>query len=267
MYLSHWGLSEAPFRAHHDPRLFYNSPTHEEALARLSFLVDERRRVGLLMGGRGAGKSLVLHVFAQQLRRGGQQVALVSLLGLNPSDLFCQLAGSLGLNTDGGEGLARLWQVLLDRISEFRCQELSTVLLLDDADRGRPETLLALARLAQHNLRPESRLTLVLAGRAERMGRVGRTLLELAELRIDLAPWDLADTEGFLHHALGRAGGTREIFDGPAIQRLHQLSDGTPGRVSHLANLALLAAAGQRLPEIRPETLDAVYEELGVIRV
>ena len=57
MYHSHWGLDEAPFRTDLDPRYFYQSPTHEEALARLHFPVDYRRRLGLSRGEPGSGKS------------------------------------------------------------------------------------------------------------------------------------------------------------------------------------------------------------------
>ena len=72
MYQAHWGLQESPFRGRPDPKLFYQSPTHEEALARLHFLSDQRRRLGLLVGASGSGKSLFLEVFAQQLRRTGR---------------------------------------------------------------------------------------------------------------------------------------------------------------------------------------------------
>ena len=77
MYQSHWGLRQSPFRSCLDPQSFYQSPTHDEALARLHFLVDEHRRLGLLMGPAGSGKSLLSwRSFARQLRRarpaGGQ---------------------------------------------------------------------------------------------------------------------------------------------------------------------------------------------------
>ena len=73
MYASHWGLQESPFRNYTNPQRFYQSPTHEEALARLHFLVEEHRRLGLLLGPGGSGKSFLLEVFAAQLRRGGRR--------------------------------------------------------------------------------------------------------------------------------------------------------------------------------------------------
>ena len=66
MARKYWGLRESPFREALDWRRFYPSPMHEEALARLEFLVTDRRRLGLLLGAPGCGKSLVLEVFARR---------------------------------------------------------------------------------------------------------------------------------------------------------------------------------------------------------
>ena len=76
MYQSHWGLRESPFRDGPDPQSFYQSPTHEEALARLHFLVEQHRRLGLLLGPEGSGKSLLAgdpRLPASPSRTGGRQ--------------------------------------------------------------------------------------------------------------------------------------------------------------------------------------------------
>jgi type II secretory pathway predicted ATPase ExeA len=56
MYQAHWGLQKSPFRGDLDPKSFFPSPTHEEALARLNFLAEEHHRLGLLFGPAGSGK-------------------------------------------------------------------------------------------------------------------------------------------------------------------------------------------------------------------
>ena len=69
MYLSHWGLRHCPFPAVPSQRTFFRSPTHDEALARLHFLADEHRRLGLVLGGPGSGKTALLQVFAREVRQ------------------------------------------------------------------------------------------------------------------------------------------------------------------------------------------------------
>jgi general secretion pathway protein A len=267
MYQSHWGLGAAPFRNRLDPGFFFESPTHEEGLARLHFLVEQHRRLGLLMGGAGSGKSLLLEVFAGEMRQMGFPVASFSLLGVQRAELFREMAVQFGLNPGRALGLPDLWRMVLDRIREYRYQELTTVVLLDDADQASQPAVVQLTRLAQHDLSPGSRLTLVLAGRQERMGRLGETLLELAELRIDLEDWQAEETEKYVANCLARAGREQPLFDKTAIRRLHELTQGVPRRISQLADMVLAAGAGQNLDQIDASTIDSVYHELSVIEV
>jgi type II secretory pathway predicted ATPase ExeA len=267
MYPSHWGLQKSPFRGCLDPRAFYQSPTHDEALARLFFLVEQRRRLGLLMGPAGSGKSLLLEVAAQQLCRAGKAVARVNLLGVSPTEMLCLLAAELGLNVDPTSLLSSLWRTVLDRLAEYRYQQTQTVLLLDNADQAGRRVLGQLARLAQHDPSPESRLTLVLAGRYDRMGRLGDRLLDLAELRIDVAAWQENETADYLRRSLAEAGRKSPVFDEPAVAKLHELTHGIPRRVSQLADLALVAGAGRQLKQIDAEVVESVYQELGVVEV
>ena len=95
----HWGLQESPFRNSLDPRFFYESPSHEEALARLNFLVENSRRQALLLGASGSGKSLLLELFANRLRRGGTAIATIApLLRVRPNQIGVALAVVFILN-------------------------------------------------------------------------------------------------------------------------------------------------------------------------
>ncbi len=218
------------------------------------------------MGGPGAGKSLLLEIFAVQMRRLGVPVANISLLGLEPTEWLRELAVQFGLNA-GRRGMPEMWRMVLDRVREYRYQQLSTVVLLDDADQASASVLTHVARFVHHDLSPESRLTVVLAGRHERMGQLGEPLLDLSELRIDLEDWQVDDTTSYIAHALTRAGCPKPIFDASAIRRLHELAQGIPRRVNQLANLSLAAGAGQDLQQIDAGTVESVYQELGVVEV
>lgn len=264
---SDWSLRESPFRNHIDPQFRHRSPSQEEALARLRFLVDYKRRMGLLMGPRGSGKSLLLAAMADELRREGLPVAKLSLLGLEPTELLWQLSSSFGLNPDRDLDLPTLWGMVFDRLAEYGYQRLGTVVLMDDADRAKEEVITSVARLAEHDGTPDSALTIVLAGRRERMGRLGRSLLELADLRIDLQPWEKSDTERYVNGSVADMGWQTPGFTDEAVARLHELAQGMPRQINQLADLTVIAAAGQSLPEIAPQTVESVYHELGVLQV
>ena len=262
MYHAHWGLSESPYRDRLDPRLFHHSPVQEEALARMHFLVDERRRVGLLLGGSGTGKSLLLGVFSRELRRQGHAPACLDLLGLAPREMLWQIANAWCLPVERDAEPFSLWRAVSDRMMEDRMQRRPSLLLCDNADEASAETLADLYRLAVGDVSPESRTMLLLAARPEQARRIGRRLLELAALRIDLSPWDAEETVAFVSQTLARAGRKQPVFDPAALERLFQLTHGVPRRVSQLADLALLAGAGSGRASIDAETIDAAWQEL-----
>src|SRR5262245_54393568 len=148
MYLTHWQLREAPFRNAIDPRYFFQSLTHEEALARLQFLIDGHHRAGLLLGDAGSGKSLVLEVLVGQLARHGQRVTKFSLVGLDKAEFLVRLAACWGLNPQPGDSACDLWRMLLDNIAAQHLEGHRSIVLLDDVDEATPEVLAQVLRLA-----------------------------------------------------------------------------------------------------------------------
>lgn len=263
MHQDCWGISVSPFCGCLAPQFFYQSPTHEEAIARLHFLVDQRRRLGLLIGPSGSGKSLLLEVFAGQLQRAGKPTARMSLLAVEPDEFLWQLAAAWGVDPSPTASIGQLWRRVTDRLTEYRYRQLTTVVLLDDADQAGDCVLPHVARLARYHMLPEMRLTLILAGQPEGVGRLGRHLLDLVDLRIDVEPWDQNDTQQYLTSALERAGRKSPLFAEPAVAKLQELSHGIPRRVSQLADLALLVGAGQNLQQIDAGVIEAVCQELG----
>ena len=244
-YRVHWGLRETPFPSGLNPRLFHQSPAHEEALARLQFLVEQRQRLGLLLGSTGTGKSLVLDQLARHFRRRGAQVASISLLRVDLHEFLWLLAAELGLNPGRNDDIFSLWRGVMDGIAENRYQQLDTLILLDDADEAQGAVLDHVARLAQCDPGVATPLSLVLSVSPERVSRLGPRLLDLAELRTDLDPWDEQDTHAYLTAALAWAGRKTPLFTDDAVNRLQHRSGGVPRRVNQLAALALVAGAGR----------------------
>jgi len=262
MYQEHWGLAHTPFRAGLDPKDYYPSPTHEEALARLRYLVEAHRRLGVLFGPAGSGKSLLLAYVADQLSWQGRAVALVSLLGLEPTELLWRIGLCWGLNPAWPQSPPAIWQMLTDRLVEYRYQQIEAVVLLDDAGQARPDVLCQVERLLRLADILDTWLTVVLTARNDELGALGSSLLELVDLRMELEAWQFDDTRAYLTTQLKRAGCREPVFTASAIERLQLLSGGSPRRIVQLADLALLAGAGEGSPQIDAPLLDAVWSQL-----
>lgn len=253
-----------PFAGHLSRDVLVESQTHDEALARLHYLVETRRRVGLLVGESGTGKSLVLQTFADELRRHSHVVAALNLWGLSEHDFVWSLAAELGINPRVDAPLFALWRSLSDRLAEHRYQQIATVAILDDVGEAEPVVLSHVVRLLNLEQAADTRMTIVLATNPGHVSRLGNRLLDLCQLRIDIDAWEPSETAEYLQRSLEKSHETLPAFDTLAATRLHDLASGNPRRINQLAHLAILANAADQKATIDQETIDAVYDELSV---
>ena len=59
MYKSYYGLTRNPFEISPDPRFFFSTPQHNEALAILTYGIDRRKGFVVVTGEVGTGKTLL----------------------------------------------------------------------------------------------------------------------------------------------------------------------------------------------------------------
>jgi type II secretory pathway predicted ATPase ExeA len=261
MYDAYWGLQRPLFTPAAARQSLECSPVHAEALARLNFLCEGRLPFGLLLGPAGSGKSTVLAEFADRAARRGALVAVASAATTDEAAVLAPLAIGLLIAPESDSRL--LWRQIVDRFEEIKVEGVPAVVLIDDLDRASPGILLAVERLLATG---GSSLTVIATARFETANRIGSRLLDLAALRIDLAPWNEAETGDYLAKTLASAGRQQPAFNDAATRRLFELSGGAPRKVNHLAQLALLAGASQKLIQIDEATIEAVQEELSVAR-
>ncbi len=261
MQLAHWGIDDSPFRSLADAGGFYPTAGHNEALARIEYLVEARRRLGVLVGPSGVGKSLTLRVAARKLARHGASVVQIDALGLGTREFTWQVAAGLGTAPREDADPARLWRQIGDRVVEHHLQQTAAVLLVDDAGHAGPDIVAQLVRLARLDPTADSRWTIVLAAEPDEASRWSPTLRELVDLRIDLEPWTREDTIGYVQTALVDAGCLDPVFDDEALAALHELAGGLPRQVARLADFALVAGAASGADRIDAAAVTAAYDE------
>jgi general secretion pathway protein A len=262
MYLSHFKLSTSPFCGRGQAQHFFESGTYLEALARLEFVVANRRTLGLLLGPAGTGKSLILRKLGQRLLRRGCRVASADLVGQSSEEILWSLASQLGIIERSEVHPARLWGRLGERLAEGRTLQKQTVFLLDDLDLASGELQSFLIRLVGADPSGDACHTLIATCDANRLDVVSERLLDLVDLRVDLDPWSEKETRDYLHAALAGAGCREAIFGEEAVAQIYELSGGVPRQVNRLADLALVAAAGERRDRVDGQTVAAVAGEL-----
>lgn len=259
MYAAYWGLAESPFKNTLDPRWFFESQGHEEALARLLYLVEQRRRCGLVSGVAGTGKSLVLEVLRSQAVRSGSHVALVDLVGRTARELLWETLAGLGFWPGADDAPHRLWRRVQEHIAANRFARFSLVLLFDHLDRAQPECIVAIERLAQLSAGGQTGLTLILASRNQQAPEM---LHQVSDVRIDLGPIEREQIRQHVETLLARAGAERPIFDESAFDRLYDETRGIPRQINRLCELALLAGMAEQVATIGEPIIAAAADDL-----
>ena len=264
MYQSHWGISRSPFPSGVDTHLFHETDDMREALARLRYLVDQRRRLGLVLGGPGMGKSLLAEVFTSECRHRGCRVAQVDLLGIGPRELYWQLASQLASSPpQPEEDTVRLYRRVADAATENRMQGLASVVVIEGIEQASPDLAVQLLRLVQIDRSTDARWTLILTTAAHHAERLDGQLSEMVDLRIDLTGWTESETVGYVQLALVEAGCERPLFEEGALHRLHELTRGVPRQVNRLADFALLVGSKRGLEQIDAATVESAHEATG----
>lgn len=262
MYLAHWGLDRSPFADGGGPPLFYEGESQVEALARLRFVVHQRRRLALLVGGRGVGKSLAVRRFADDCRREGRRVATINVAGLSVRELFWQLAAEFAAGPQPSDDAVALFRRLAAFADSLRWQLDPAVVLLDDADLAGPDVRNQVMRLLRVG-GDQPRLAFVLTAAPQGLDRLGAELLDATDLRIDVEPWSESECVGYVQHALLEAGCNRPAFDDAALTALAHFSGGVPRQVNRLADHALIAAAAEQLDAVTAATVEAAQDAMA----
>ena len=255
-YWNYWNFSRPPFAQ--TTSGYFAQGSCEEALARVDFLVANRRALGAVVGPSGVGKSRLLTQTADSSEIGSlENITLLrsTLLGWRNQEFANELATRL---TGHRVPNSTAWDHLRDYFEGAARQGTQTVLLLDDAESASIETEAVLLRLLAMDLP----LTVLLAIELEAIGAVNRTFLERAELQIELAGWELRQTGAFLAWACQQAGRAEPIFTDEAVRRIQSLSVGLVRKIISIADLALVAGAVGQLDYVDGDLIDQVAYEL-----
>jgi type II secretory pathway predicted ATPase ExeA len=264
-YLTYWRLSRSPFSLRYPTIDYFVSGPIEDALARAEFLVQHGRRLGLLNGPHGTGKSSFFRYFLNRCSYVPKQVAgLVDLGGITPELLARRFRDLLsGDSTDGptetsslGRQIHEIDELLLANNALGR----HPILLLDNADRASEDVVSALGIL----LRRPGIWTAILAVEEAGLVDVPRRILDECEMRLDLSAWDLGLTAEYMETALSKCGTRDDLFSAQGITRIHELGEGIPKRMFSLAETALAIGAAKKIEYIDADLVDQVSGEFSL---
>lgn len=277
MYEQHWGLNRAPFRNTLDPECFFRSATHQAALLKLRYAVENRLGACLLAGGVGYGKTCLAAMLAHDLGETFRPAVHVRFPQLGPAELLSHLAVELsrGEQPADGERPAERGDIGLDatvRTIERHLRRHASagrrpVIVVDDAHLISDQRVFQTLQLLLNFQHAVCDFTLVLVGERTLLGRIGRMpqLNDRLGIKALLRPLSREETADYVAHRLEAAGAGESMFDATALETLFEQSGGVPRKINRLCDLALLVGYADGLSGITSGEIEAVSDELVAV--
>ena len=270
MYESYWQLHQRPFENCLDPRFYYAGPSHQAALLKLRYAIENRRGGALLGGASGTGKTLLVKMLETALGKDLKPLVHLLFPQMPADQLLAYLAAEL-LGSPHGPDSPSLHQSVRQIehfLAENTRKQRHAVVVVDEAhlleDR---RTLEAIRLLSNFEWDGRLGLTLLLVGQPGLLPTLERMpqLEERLGVKCLLRPFTEQETADYVAHRLKVAGAGRTVFEPEALQTLHELTRGVARRINRLCDLALLIGYAEGQQTVTAAQLESVCQELVAV--
>jgi type II secretory pathway predicted ATPase ExeA len=243
MVLDFYDLREEPFGVTPDPRFFYKSPGHREALASLLYGIRSRRGFMSLIAQPGMGKTTILFELLSQLEDSARTVFLFQTLS-QPKTLLHDLLRDLEVSSDGediGAMQRKLNEVLMREARHGR----RVVVIIDEAQNLEDSALELVRMLSNFETTSYKLMQIILAGQPQLRERLRSPHLAQLRQRLSICsrlhPLGPDETRLYLTHRLRVAGYERRtpLFTPEATALIATYSSGIPRNINNICFNAL----------------------------
>lgn len=268
MYLNYFGLNDNPFSIAPNPDYLFMSTRHKQALAHLSFGLNESGGFVMLTGEVGTGKTTVSRKLMQELGD-DTQVAVILNPALSAIELLANVCDELKISYDPQTATLKTYtDLILRKLARNHEQGINSVLLIDEAQHLLPEVLEQLRLLTNLETNREKLLKIVLIGQPELQQLLRRNeLRQLAQrvtARYHLLPLTQTEVAQYVEHRWQVAGGMSNCFNANALSELFTISGGIPRVINLLCDRALSLAYALQKPVVDHQTMmSSSYQVLG----
>lgn len=245
MYTNFYGFKEKPFNNNPDPRFFYPSPKHAEALNRLLYAIQERKGFVVITGEIGAGKTTVCRAVLNKLDD-NTEVCMITNTHLTAKELIMAILEDLRVPYKSGTKVK-----LLSQLNDFLIQKMNedknVILIVDEAQNLTPSVLEEVRMLSNLETDTEKLIQIILMGQPQLREKLKLKELEQFKQRIaihyHLYPLAKEETLGYIQHRLSivSSNGTPAIFSAEALELIHAFSKGIPRLINFACDNALLS--------------------------
>lgn len=267
MYESHWNLDRKPFENSHEAAFYYPSESHQSAMLKLRYVIENRRGAALLSGPAGVGKSMLIRSLFSVLPENVQPRTHIVFPRMPGEQLLAYIADELTGRqpTHQVNSSQQSVHVIQSMLKDNMAANQHAVLAIDESQvLLEPDTLEMVRLLLNFEFQEGPAMTLLLIGQGAILPAVERTpsLEERLAVKCILRAFTIEETASYIGHRLQAAGGVHSIFSNDAMDAIHQHSGGIPRRINRLCELALLVGYAEQRDVIDVDQIEGVSEEL-----
>jgi general secretion pathway protein A len=266
MYAEFYGLTAQPFQLTPDPRFFFESTVHRQAMAYLVYGLHHSEGFIIITGEVGAGKTILVENLLSSIDRGSFVTVKIVTTQLAGDDLLHMVAAGFGITK---EGLAK--GPLLQRISEFALAQhrngKRVLLIVDEAQNLSFEALEELRMLSNIIFDRTMALQSFLLGQPQFRATLGSPRLEQLRQRVTaayhLGPLGENESRAYVEHRLRRADWKGDPhFTEDCFPLIHQRTGGVPRQINTLCSRLLLFGFLEELHTLTANAVEKVANDL-----
>ena len=264
MYLSHFGLNEAPFRITPHTDFFFDGANRGATLEALVYAITHDEGIVKVSGEVGSGKTMLCRVLMERLPK-NVEIIYLSNPSLSRDEILLAIADELKVNVSANRNAVVL-RALQEHLITVYAEGRQVVVLIDEAHAMPLETLEEIRLLSNLESSRHKLLQIVLFGQPELDENLNipqmRQLKERITHNFRLQPLIRDDIAQYLIFRM-RAAGYRgpDIFAQGAIRAIAKASLGLTRRINILANKSLLAAFSQNTHQITVQHVRAAIRD------
>jgi type II secretory pathway predicted ATPase ExeA len=263
-----FGLHRNPFADSIDPRMFYQTNQHAEALERMLMAVEHDISVGMVTGHSGTGKTLLTQILLERMDPDHVDPVLILVSpGLSRTGLLRDILAELNIPLPIGiSRLQDLLRLLGNHIIDLHEQHRKLVLLIDECHLLHADNLHLLRTISNIEL-PERKLSTILLFGESRFARrlehpSYESLRNRMYFRAEIRPMEPEECAQYVKFRLMVSGRLEPLFTEEALARLHTHSGGIGRNINKVGMLCLLEAGRRGLSRIDEDLVQACAEHL-----
>ncbi len=267
MYNAFYQFAREPFNITPDPAFLYLSPTHREALATITYGIENRKAFILVTGDVGTGKTSVLRSFLQDIKREDIRYIYIINPNLTFQEFLEKISRELELDAEGlttAQRVEQLHRVLVDEYVRGR----NFVVVIDEAQNMPIETIESMRLLSNLETSTYKLIQIVFAAPPEFEEILDHPRLQSLKQRIAVRarvlPLSAGESAEYIRHRLSVVSmGGEPAFTPSAVKMIAAEAKGIPRVINILCDGAL--AAGLRSRE-KPVDAKIVREVIADTR-